>query len=161
MTAEPTGALVAPTISILAAAGPAPAEDFRLLYEGTVATLYALGIVGPAVGLTWPSAGAYEYEHTPDGNPADLCAGTGATAANGTPVTLQRYGVDARTLWIQLAIDNRAGNLPLISGTDTITYAPYVPTAGGSGQELATNRFFRVACTVARVQMWRNVVGVL
>ncbi len=80
-----------------------------LLPLGAVATLYADGIVGPAVGLTWPSDNAYEYEYTPDGTPSGLCMGVAVTAANGTPVTLQPCGITAKTVWITLSIDTIGG----------------------------------------------------
>ena len=146
---------------ILFPAAPTAAEDFRLLSTGTVAELYDAGIVGPAVGLTWPSDNAYEYEYAPSNIPSGLCMGLAVTAGNGTPVTLQPCGVTARTVWITLSIDTIGGYQPLINGSDTITAAPYVLTAGPVKGVLTTKQLYLVAGTFARAQMWQNVVGIL
>lgn len=146
---------------ILFPAAPDAAEDFTFLPVGTAAELYTAGIVGPAVGLTWPSDNAYEYEYAPDGIASGLCTGLAVTAANGTPVTLQPCGVTSRTLWITLSIDTIGGYQPLINGSDTVTEAPYVLTAGAVGGVLTTQQLYLVAGTFARTQMWQNITGVL
>ena len=146
---------------ILFPAAPTPAEDFTLLYLATAGTLYTDGIVGPAVGLTWPSDNGYEYEYTPDGAPSGLCAGVAVTAANGVPVTLQPCGVTAKTVWITLSVDTIGGYQPLINGSDTVTAAPYVLTAGGVKGALITQQLYLVAGTFAPAQMWQNITGLL
>ena len=146
---------------ILFPEAPDVAEDFKLWYEGTVAIFYANGIVGPAVGLTWPSDSVYEYEYSPDGVPSGLCMGLAVTAANGTPVTLQPCGITSRTLWITLSIDTIGGSQPLINGSDTVTAAPYVLTAGKVGQVLTTQQLYLVGGTFAPAQMWQNINGLL
>jgi hypothetical protein len=146
---------------ILFPAAPAAPEDFILLTIGPVSALYTAGIVGPAVGLTWPSDIAYEYEYAPNGTPSALCMGVAVTAANGTHVTLQPCGLTARTVWISLAIDTINGSQPLINGSDTVTGAPYVLTAGSPKSVLTTRQLFLVAGTFATTQMWRNLTGIL
>jgi len=145
---------------ILSPAGRYPSEDFRLLYEGTVAMFYQDGLVDAAVGLTWPSDPVYEYEYVPNGTETDLCLGTAVTAANGTPVTLQRCGTTSKVIWIPLSIDRIGGYVPLINGSDTVSSTPYVLTAGKVGQDLSTAELYLVAGTFAPLQMWENLVGV-
>jgi hypothetical protein len=146
---------------ILFPAAPTVAEDFTLLSLGNVALLYSAGIVGPAVGLTWPADNAYEYEYTPGNAATGLCMGVATTAANGTPVTLQPCGLTSKTVWITLSIDTIAGYQPLINGSDTITGAPYVLTAGPVKSVLMTRQLYLVAGTFAPSQMWQNINGVL
>jgi len=146
---------------ILSAAGPLSSEDWQLLTIADVATLYADGIVGAAVGTTWPSDIGYEYEYAPNGVPTALCLGTATTAGQGTSVTLQQCGVTSKTLWIALAIDDIGGYQPMINGSDTVTSTPYVLTASGVGGKLTTKKLYLVAGTFAPEQMWANVTGVL
>jgi hypothetical protein len=146
---------------VLYPAAPRPAEDWQLLYEGTVATLYGDGIVGAAVGRTWPSYPAYEYEYTPAGTPTAWCLGTAVTAGPGTPLTLQLCGSTAKTLWIPLLADRSGGYVPLINGSDTLTTSPYVMTGHGPDANLSTARLVKVAGHVAPVQMWTNFPGVI
>jgi hypothetical protein len=146
---------------ILAAAGAYPAEDFQLEYVAPVALLYTDGIVGSAVGTTWPSDDAYEYQYTPDGNDTGLCLGTAATAVNGTGIGLETCGVNASTLWITLSGDYAHGYEPLINGTDTNATTPYVLTAGAVGDTLTTQELYQVGDAIAPAQMWRNRSGVL
>jgi hypothetical protein len=146
---------------ILSPAGQYSWEDFRLLYEGTVATFYNAGIVGSAVGQTWPLNGVFEYGFAPNGSPTGLCLGTAVTAANGTAVTLQPCNTSSKVLWIPLSIDNIGGYEPLINGSDTVTATPYVLTAGKPGQGLSTQELYLVAGTFAPAQMWKNLSGVL
>jgi hypothetical protein len=146
---------------ILSPAGQYFWEDFRLDYQGTVALLYNAGIIGPAVGQTWPQDGVYEYDYAPNGSPTGLCLGTATTAANGTAVTLQPCGTSSKVLWIPLAADNIGGYEPMIAGSDTVTATPYVLTAGKPGQGLSTQELYLVAGTFAPLQMWKNLPGVL
>lgn len=147
---------------ILSPAGQYYWEDFYLNYQGTVAMFYQAGIVGPAVGLTWPQNGVYEYEYTPSGTHTGLCLGTAATAANGTLVTLQPCGTTSKVLWIPLSADiNISGYQPMIAGSDTVTDAPYVLTAGKPGQGLSTKQLYLIAGALAPIQMWKNLTGVL
>src|SRR5260370_15068228 len=146
---------------VLSPAGQYSWEDFRLLYEGTVATFYNAGIVGPAVGQTWPLNGVFEYGFAPNGSPTGLCLGTAITAANGAAVTLQPCNTRSKVLWIPLPIDNIGAYEPLINGTDTVTATPHVLTAGKPGQGPSTQELYLVAGTFATVQMWKNLSGVL
>jgi hypothetical protein len=145
---------------ILSAAGPYSSEDWDLLPLADAATLYADGIVGAAVGTTWPSDFGYEYEYAPNGNPTALCLGTATTAGNGTAVTLQQCGITSKTVWIALAIDDIGGYQPMINGSDTVTSTPYVLTAT-TGGKLTTKKMYLVAGTFAPEQMWANATGVL
>lgn len=146
---------------ILSPAVQLAAEDFRLSYQGTVAEFYSAGIVGPAVGQTWPTEGVYEYEYAPEGTGTGYCVGTAVTAADGTPVSLQPCSVSAKTLWITLSADTIGGYLPLIAGSDTIIATPFVLTAGKPGQQLSVRQLYLAAGTLAPVQMWKNIAGVL
>jgi hypothetical protein len=146
---------------ILSPAGQYSWEDFRLMYEGTVATFYNAGIIGPQVGVTWPLNGVFEYGFAPDGSPTGLCLGIAVAAANGTPVTLQPCNTSSKVLWIPLSIDNIGGYEPLINGSDTVTSTPYVLTAGKPGQGLSTQELYLVGGTFAPAQMWKNLSGVL
>lgn len=143
------GAAVANQPIRLVCAGPGRHRGLRLIYEGTVAPWYQAGILGPAVGRTWPTDGVYTYEYTPDGQPTNLCLGTTATAGHSTPVTLQPCGVDSRTLWIMLSVDFIGGYIPSINGSDTVTSAPYALTAGDPGRGLITEQLFLSAATFA------------
>jgi hypothetical protein len=145
----------------LAAAGQSASEDFQRDYVATVATLYADGIVGSAVGETWPSDDAYEYEYTPDGTSTSLCLGTATTATDGTGVRLETCGVDAETLWIAMSGDAQSGYEPLINGTDTNASTPYVLTSGAIGNGLTTQELFEVNHSLSSTQLWQNKFGVL
>jgi hypothetical protein len=123
---------------ILSPAGPYSDEDWHLLTIANAATLYADGIVGAAVGTTWPSDIGYEYEYAPDGVSTTFCLGTATTAGNGTAVTLQPCGLTSKTVWIALSIDDIGGYQPMINASDTVTSAPYVLTASNDGAKLTT-----------------------
>jgi hypothetical protein len=65
---------------ILSSAGNLSSEDWRVTIEVTVAQVYAAGIVGAAVGRTWPSDEAFEFQYAPNGNftghvPGRQCSG--------------------------------------------------------------------------------------
>jgi hypothetical protein len=145
----------------LATAGQYAAEDFGREYVATVATLYADGIVGPAVGETWPSDDAYEYQYIPDGTSTGLCLGVAATATQGSAVGLEPCGVNATTIWIPMAGDTQAGYEPLINGTDTNASTPYVLTTGAIGDTLTTTELVTVNRFLSSTQMWQNEFGVL
>jgi hypothetical protein len=146
---------------VLSSVGDLSTEDWRLTAEGTVAQFYALGIVGAAVGQTWPSYETYEYRYTPNGKDSNTCLGARATAANGTAVILQPCGINSQTLWIPLASDVSSGFEPLINGSDTVVNTPYVLTAGPVGTSLTTSELSTVAGAFNRTQMWENILGVL
>jgi hypothetical protein len=145
---------------ILARAAEFSAEDFMLWDGGTVAVFYNAGVLGSAVGRTWPSDELYEYQYAPDGVPGTLCLGLAVTAANGTAVSLQPCGTSARVLWIALSADRIGSYQPLVNGSDTVTSTPYVLTAGQVGGILTTTEMYLVAGSVAPSQMWENRFGV-
>jgi len=131
---------------ILSAAGPFAAEDFTQLLQGSVQDFFNAGIIGPAVGQTWPNNPVYEFQYTPAGTESGLCLGTPATAANGVAVDLQPCGVNAQTTWIPLAIDDIGGFEPLINGTDTEVNTPFVLSAGSSAaSKLTTHKLDLIA----------------
>jgi len=100
-----------------------PAEDFVVSYQGLVSDFFAAGLVSSAVelhyggGSTLPSGvktadnPAFELEYAPYGVQSGLCAGVGATAAQGGKVSLQPCGVSSKTVWI--------ADVGLVPGTPT------------------------------------------
>lgn len=147
---------------VLSTAGQFSAEDFKAVFQGTVADFYQAGLVVAAVGKTWPSLNVYEYEYAPGGTATTLCLGTAATAANGTAVSLQPCQVTSRSVWILLDTDNLGGAEPLINASDTVINTPYVLTAGGTaGGQLTTHALNLVAGTFNPAQMWTTLSGVL
>jgi hypothetical protein len=145
---------------VLAKAVATSAEDFQLVSPGTVAEFYADGIVGPAVGETWPTDAAYEYVYDPDGHESSLCIGVASTAAAGTDLTLQPCGVDANTVWIPLPNDNIGGWEPVINATDTAVNYPYVMTAVKVGAPVITQQMYLYKGAFSPVQTWADVNGV-
>ena len=139
---------------ILSAAGLS-SEDFILLDEGTVQDFYNAGIIGPAVGLTWPNNTVYEFEYAPAGAQTGLCLGTPKTAADGVAADLENCGVNAQTTWIPLTIDDIGGFEPVINGTDTNVNTPFVLTAGSAGAKLTTHKLNLVAGTFDPAEMWQ------
>jgi hypothetical protein len=161
VTAVPDGGAGTTGESVtIARAVESASEDFKLLPEGTVATFYSFGIVGLALDQTWPSDYMYEYEYTPDGVWSNLCLGLATTAADGTAVSLQPCGVSAKTLWMLLSADSDGRYAPLVSGTDTVTSAPYVLTAGGEYAGLTTEQLSLSGGTFSLNQMWASRSGV-
>lgn len=141
---------------ILSATGPFSAEDFTLENPGTVQEFFNDGIIGPAVGLTWPNNPVYEYQYTPGGTETSLCLGTSKTATDGVAVDLQPCGVNAQTTWIPLTIDDIGGFEPVINGTDTNVDTPFVLSAGSSaGAKLTTHKLDLVAGTFNPAEMWQ------
>jgi len=147
--------------AVLYPAAPRAAEDWHFLDEGTVAALYRDGVLGAAVGKTWPSYQAYEYEYTPLGAATSWCLGTAVPAGPGVPLTLQPCGSTSKVLWIPLLADRSGGYVPLMNGSDTLTAAPYVMTGHGPDANLTTARLVKISGTVDPVQMWANFKGVI
>jgi hypothetical protein len=150
-----------PQSVVLSAAGNVSSEDWHRVDEGTVAQFYAQGIVGAAVGQTWPSNEVYEFEYMPGGKYSELCLGTSVTAANGTPVVLQPCGINSKTLWIPLTSDASGRFVPAINGSDTLVNTPYVLTAGPVGASLTTAELSTVAGAFNPAQMWTGQLGPL
>jgi hypothetical protein len=134
--------------------GSDPAEDFVYDEEGTVGDFYAAGLVseslafhygglgcesgyapGPPATCTtpYPDYNAFELEYAPYGVDSGLCAGTGSTAGNGTPVALEPCGVSSKTVWVEDTGDGYDGYIPLINGSDTNFSHPYVLHYPGNG----------------------------
>lgn len=108
-----------------------PGQDFTVSLQGKTSDFYALGLVSAGVELHYANDKAYEVEYTPYGVGTDLCVGTGATAGNGTAVTLQPCGASSKTVWIVDASKEHRGYAPLINGSDTNFSHPYVLTYKG------------------------------
>jgi hypothetical protein len=141
---------------ILSAAGPFSAEDFTPAFQGTVQDFYSAGIIGPAVGLTWPNNSVYEFQYTPANTQTGLCLAASTTAANGVAVELEPCGVNALTTWIPLTIDQIGGFEPMINGTDTNVNTPFVLSAGsGVGDKLTTHKLDLIAGTFNPAEMWQ------
>jgi len=103
------------------------AEDFTISFQGTVADFFAAGLVSSALNLHYSADTAYEIQYTPLGQGSGLCMGTSATAANGTPVSLQPCGVSSKTVWVVDSRDTIRGKyVPLINGSDTNFSQPFV-----------------------------------
>jgi len=155
-----TGTAQGSAIDLATAADLLP-EDFQLSALGTVADFYNAGIIGPAVGTTWPSDPAYEIEYAPGGSGSGMCLGTAAAAAQNSVITLQPCGVSADTIWVGLTVDHIGGYMPFIAGSDTIVNNPYVLTAGPAGASLQTQKLGLVAGTFAPKQMWASKTGAI
>jgi hypothetical protein len=153
----------------LDSAGQYSTEDFEISDFGPVSNFYEDGLVGPVVGLTWPTDPTYEFEYAPDGIESGLCLGVADTASSGEGVTLQTCGVDANTVWIGLSADEIDGYQPLINATDTVADTPYVLTAvkaryvlrGNLDIYLEVNPLSLVNGTLNPAQMWADETGVV
>jgi hypothetical protein len=148
------------------AAGAYPAEDFEVTDFGPVSDFYEAGLVGPVVGLTWPTDQTYEFFYAPGGVQSGLCLGLADSASTGEGVTLQECGVDANTVWIGLAADESDGYQPLINATDTSADAPDVLTVlrprlwlRGANMYLEVDPLSVVYGAVSTAQMWANESG--
>ncbi|HLK00349.1 MAG TPA: hypothetical protein VKU39_10645 [Streptosporangiaceae bacterium] len=146
---------------VMAVAADITTEDFLVSDDGTVANFCSAGLMTGVNCTTWPSDPVFEYEYAPGGAASGLCLGTATAAVSGTAVTLQPCGVDARTVWVELAIDKINGVDPLIAGTNTISSTPLVLTAGATGAQLTTRKLSLSAGTFAQHQMWRLLTGIL
>jgi hypothetical protein len=129
-----------------------PAEDFVYDEQGTVSDFLAAGLVSKALALHYgggcedydtatatcttfyPDDNAFELEYAPYGVDSGLCAGTGTTAGNGTPVALEACGVSGKTVWVEDDTDSEGDYyIPLINGSDTNFSHPYVLHYPGNG----------------------------
>jgi hypothetical protein len=144
----------------LAAAGPYQSEDFVSEYIGPVSELYSYGIVTATVDQSWPNDIGYEYQYAPGGIESGLCLGTAGTAAQGTAVTLQPCGVSGQTVWVATAGGSEF--TPLVNGTDSRSFAPYVLSAGTDNGPLTVAEFISVIRGRApENQLWRDINGVI
>ncbi len=139
-----------------------PAEDFRLIDEGTVADFYAAGLVTSSLALHYGCIAegqgndgfgnfpdcygfdvevndpAFEIEYTPDGSDSGLCVGVSSTAVQEEGVTLEDCGASSKTVWVVDQYDQPAeffyaDYAPAINGSDTNFSAPFVLTYPQSG----------------------------
>jgi hypothetical protein len=142
----------------IASAANNTADDFKLLYEGTVEQFYEYGIVNSVVGENWPTDDVYEYEYAPGGTDSGLCIGE---TSLGGALTLQSCGVSAVTCWIPLSNDELGGYEPLMIGTNTVVNTPYVMTAPGVFSSVTTAEMTLTTGTFSPDQMMRDLNGVL
>src|SRR5208282_2140594 len=129
------GEKVGQPIILFRAANFDPAEDFVVSYQGLVSDFFAAGLVSAATelhfggGSTFPNGTksaddpAFELEYAPYGVQSGLCAGVGATAAQGGKVSLQPCGVTSKTVWI--------ADVGLLPGTPTSAVTTYTITYPG------------------------------
>jgi len=112
----------------VSAAGPYYWEDFMSLSQGTVASVYARGLVSSVVDQTWPSDRVYEYEYAPEAVRSGLCVGTAAAGGYDVPVTLQPCGATSAVMWISVPQPQAIGHgfAPLVNGSDTSATSPSV-----------------------------------
>jgi hypothetical protein len=150
----------APPGVALAAAGPYQSEDFKAEYIAPVSLLYSYGIVAAAVDQSWPNAIGYEYQYAPGGEESGLCLGTAGTAAEGTAVTLQECGVSGQTVWVAIGSGEFT---PLVNGTDSRSFEPYVLTAGTDNGPLTVEEYFAIIIrgTSQDNKLWRAIDGVI
>jgi large repetitive protein len=118
-------------------------EDFNLNIEGTANDFYQENLVGPAIGLNYPSDLAGEIQYEPFGVQTGECVGVPGTPATGTLVALETCGVSADTVWV-LDPQGPAGSptsYALISSAGTAYPDPYTltfPSTGPSSAQLDT-----------------------
>jgi hypothetical protein len=145
----------------LAAAGSYQSEDFKAEYIGPVSLLYSYGIVSAAVDQSWPNDIGYEYQYAPGGDESSLCLGTAGTAAEGTAVTLQPCGISGQTVWIATAGSSEF--TPLVNGTDSRSFEPYVLTASTDNGPLSVEEYFAIIIRGASQdnKLWRDINGVI
>jgi len=148
---------------VLGEAGPDSIEDFWLEPVGTVTEFYDAGLIGPAVGLTWPTAEVYEYQYDPEGDLSGDCLGTVSTAESGTGISLQPCGLSADTCWVPDSAYAGKGFEPLIAASETSASDPEVLSEDGVDKQLTTSPLVYEGLYgfVLPGQMWENVSGVL
>jgi hypothetical protein len=112
----------------LEAPGPYYWEDFLSLDQGTVASVYARGLVSSVVDQNWPSDTVYEYEYAPEAVPSGLCVGTTPPGGYDVPVTLQPCGATSTVMWVTVPQPTATGHgyAPLINGSAASATYPTV-----------------------------------
>ncbi len=148
--------LIGQPIILSSASDNNPGEDFRLVSDSTVATLYAAHMVTAALALHYgciPKVNfpdcfgqtkyavndpAFQIEYAPGGAFSGLCVGVAGTAVQGEGVTLQSCGASSKTVWVVDQYDQPVdfffhGYAPAINGSDTNFSQPFVLTFPQSG----------------------------
>lgn len=150
---------------IVTTAGPDLDEDFLGLYQGTVASVYADGLVSSVADQYWSSDGVYEYEYAPDGVLSGLCLGTALTASPGVPVDLQPCGITSTVMWIPLPEEPLIGHgfSPFVNGSDASTSTTPVLDVGTVNDQLTIQALVRGPRTIGPTpyEMWQDESGVL
>jgi len=138
-------------------------EDFGLSAQGQVSDFVKAGLVPSGLGKLYGSLNVVEIQYAPKGSPAGLCIGVGTTPGAGTPVTLQRCGVTAKTLWIFDPETTSAGTYyVLINGATASNFTdPSVLTAGLPGLPLLTTAPLAAGHPTLTHQLWGAIDGVI
>ncbi|MEV6180524.1 hypothetical protein [Streptomyces sp. NPDC052015] len=99
---------------------------------GLVSDFYKDRLVSAEVNEHYGKLRAVEVEYAPHGERTGLCAGLAHDAYQGEGLTLQKCGVDAKTVWIIDTADSPStapeGLFPLVSGSTTNFDHPYAMT---------------------------------
>jgi hypothetical protein len=121
------GAATGTPIILSSASNVNPGEDFTISSQGTVHAFFEAGLVSSSLNLHYHSLYAYEIQYSPNGAESGQCVGVGATAADGTKVSLEPCGVSSKTIWVVDSFSAIRGNyVPLINGSDVNFSDPYV-----------------------------------
>jgi hypothetical protein len=138
-------------------------EDFSVDGLGRVHDFSAAGIVPSGLNALYGGLFAYEIEYTPGASPTGLCLGVAATPGAGTPVTLQRCGMNARTIWIFDPEQTSSGTYyALISAATNRSFQhPFSLTALAPGFPLLTAQLVSAPGSLLSHQLWSAEAGVL
>jgi hypothetical protein len=156
-----SGAKTGQAVTIAAASGTNPGEDWTLDAEGTVSDFYAAGLMSAQMNLHWGSNEAYEIEYVPNGSSTVLCLGTSTSNGSGA-VSLQPCGETAATLWVADTADRNGRAVPLINGKNNNFAFPYSLTAASPGAHLTSSQLIAGGSSpVSDSQEWGTVFGEL
>jgi hypothetical protein len=110
-----------------------PAEDLMVPLAGTVAQLYAKGMVSAAVAARFAGETAVQIEYAPYGQPTGLCTAVAATAYQNEGLSLQPCSTPGTTVWILDTADSPTpAYFPIVNGSDTDFTRPFVMTILGN-----------------------------
>ena len=111
------------------------AEDLIIPLSGTVAQLYAQGMVSAAVSEHYGSEHAVQIEYAPHGHPTGLCTAVAVTAYQDEGLSLQPCSTPGTTVWILDYADSPATKpmyFPIVNGSDTDFVHPFAMTILGN-----------------------------
>jgi hypothetical protein len=145
-----TGGRVGQFVNLKTASNTRPNEDFAGANVGDLANYCGSLIPSQSyVCVNYPPFyPVFESNWAPFGNDSGLCVGLAIANLNNEPVTLQRCGASARTLWVgdlaNKTIDNGHLYVPWVNASDPNFSHPLVLTVGGSrgrpGYQLRVHR---------------------
>lgn len=131
-----TGGKVGQNLNLKLASNSHPNEDFAEKKVGDLAAYCGKVIARTSyVCLRYPPAyPVFESDWAPYGNESGLCAGVSVANTGDEPVTLQRCGVSAKTLWVGDMKDSTTCNgdvyTPWVNAADRAFSHPLVLTIG-------------------------------